>query len=209
MIGKTTTERARVISMLVIGIILILTGYMSTNGYAESALESIQEIKHESSLQDYVSHVLSQLLKVPLAPGLSFDQITTIRTIVANHEKNRIRQEVEIKVTEVDFKMLVYDDKDQISAIEQSIKKSESARASLLVDGAEALRDAIKVLNPEQRKQWRESLSAKNSDEKCRARCGDGTQPRLGTEPRNRGSGVRQSVPPTSTTPAGTAQPTN
>jgi Spy/CpxP family protein refolding chaperone len=90
--------------------------------------------------------------------GLSEAQAQDITTQAADYERSRIRAKAELDLAEVDVEALVADDKADIGAIEDALKKSEAARAATRLGGIKARRAALAVLTPEQRQKWQNRI---------------------------------------------------
>lgn len=102
---------------------------------------------------DFVNLSIHRLLKHQKDLGLSDEQSTRIRAIATDYTKLRIRTKADLKLTEVDIRTLMRTQAD-LSAVEAALKKSESARTALRLEGVKALRAATGVLTPEQREKW-------------------------------------------------------
>ncbi len=87
--------------------------------------------------------------------GLSEVQTQNITAQATDYERFRIRAEADLDLAEVDVEALVDDEKADIGAIENALKKSEAARTAMRQGGIKALRAALAVLTPEQREKWR------------------------------------------------------
>ncbi|HLG43643.1 MAG TPA: hypothetical protein VI337_01370, partial [Nitrospirales bacterium] len=78
--------------------------------------------------------------------------------IATEYTKTRIRDKAAAKLAEVDVRTLVRDEKADLSAIETAMKKAESARTVLRLEGVKTLRAVTAVLTPEQREKWRADM---------------------------------------------------
>ena len=78
---------------------------------------------------------------------------------MTDYEKARIRGEADLKLAEVDVQTLAHDEKAEMSAIENAVRKSEMVHANLRIEGIKTLRAASAVLTPGQREKWRASLA--------------------------------------------------
>jgi Spy/CpxP family protein refolding chaperone len=117
---------------------------------------------HGGGGQDFVGHSLHALLNRQKDLGLSEEQNAKIRTISTDYTKTRIRGKADLKLAEVDVRSLMRSQAD-LPAIETAIKKAESTRTALRLEGVRALRAASEVLTPEQRKKWRETRMSRHS----------------------------------------------
>ena len=83
--------------------------------------------------------------------GLSADQITKLKELQLNLDKNRIKMEADIQVAEREVKALTDDEKSDIGAIEAKLKQSADVQIGLRVLSVKTRRDALALLTPEQR----------------------------------------------------------
>jgi protein CpxP len=118
--------------------------------------------QHDRAMHDFVGHSFMRLLRHAKDLGLSEEQVTKLKGQVAEYQKARIRGEADLKLAEVDVQALVHDDKADMTAIENAIKKSEAAHSALRLEGVKALRAAAAVLSPEQREKWRTSTAGRH-----------------------------------------------
>jgi len=116
------------------------------------------------AIHDFVGHALHQLLRHQKDLGLSQEQRAKIKAIATDYTKTRIREEADLKLAEVDVRTLVHNEKADLAAIETAMKKSESTRTALRLDGVKALRAAAAVLTPEQREKWRASRMERHEE---------------------------------------------
>ena len=90
--------------------------------------------------------------------GLSDVQVKNITTLATDYEKHSIRTEAEWDLAEVEVEALLRDEKSDMGAIDNALKKSEAARTALRQGGVKALRSVSTVLTPEQRGKWRSRI---------------------------------------------------
>ena len=102
-----------------------------------------------------VSHTFHSLLRHAKDLGLSEQQVEKLKSLMTDYKKARIRDKAEVKLAEVDAQRLVHDQKADMAAIEDAVRKSEAARTKLRLDRIRALREASATLTPEQREKWR------------------------------------------------------
>jgi len=124
-------------------------------------------------IHDFVGHALHRLLRHQKDLGLSQEQRAKIKAIATDYKKTRIREEADLKLAEVDVRTLVQNEKADLAAIETAMKKSESTRTALRLDGVKALRAAAAVLTSEQVEKWR-AIRMERHGERHR----EGPQPR-------------------------------
>jgi periplasmic protein CpxP/Spy len=113
--------------------------------------------KHDRAARHFVDRAFHSLFRHAKDIGLSEEQIKKLKTLLTDYKKTRIRGEADLKLAEVDVQTLAHDEKAEISAIENAVRKSEMAHANLRIEGIEALRAASSVLTPGQREKWRAS----------------------------------------------------
>ena len=90
--------------------------------------------------------------------GLSEAQTQDITIQAADYERSRIRAKAELDVAEVDVEALVANEKADIGAIEDALKKSEAARTATRLGSIKARRAALAVLTSEQREKWQNRI---------------------------------------------------
>src|SRR6478672_9003016 len=100
--------------------------------------------------------------------GLSDVQVKNITTLATEYEKHSIRTEAEWDFAEVEVEALLRDEKSDMGAIDNALKKSEAARTAMRQGGVKVSRAISAVLTPEQREKWRSKiqmqLAAKHID---------------------------------------------
>ena len=114
------------------------------------------------AMHDFAGRSIHRLLEHQKDLGLSEEQSAKIKAVEADYAKTRIRGEADFKLVEVDVRTLVRDEKAALSAIEAALKKSESARTALRLEGVKALRTATAVLTSEQREKWRAGMKERH-----------------------------------------------
>jgi protein CpxP len=100
-------------------------------------------------------HYLRHLLRHQEDIGLSDDQIKRLKAIHLDLDKTRIRTEAEILVSERELSALIEDEKADLPAIEAKLKQSEALGSALRMAAIKAKREAVGLLNPDQRKKER------------------------------------------------------
>jgi Spy/CpxP family protein refolding chaperone len=100
--------------------------------------------------------------------GLSEVQVKNITTLATDYEKHSIRMEAEWDLAELEVEALLRDEKSDLGAIDNALKKSEAAQMAMRQSGVKASRAISAVLTPEQREKWRSriqmQLAAKHID---------------------------------------------
>jgi protein CpxP len=114
--------------------------------------------------QHMVSHTFHSLLRHAKELGLSEQQVAKLKSLMTDYKKARIRDKAEVKLAEVDAQMLAHDQKAEMSAIEDAVRKAEAARTKLRLDGIRTLREALATLTPEQREKWRSGRAAMHAE---------------------------------------------
>jgi periplasmic protein CpxP/Spy len=100
-------------------------------------------------------HYLRHLLRLQDEIGLTDDQVKKLKAIQLELDKTRIRAEAEISVAEREVAALMDDEKADLGAIEAKLKQSEALQTSLRLAAIKAKREALALLNPDQRKKER------------------------------------------------------
>ncbi len=114
--------------------------------------------KHRGDKHNFVSRALRSLLRGQKDLNLSEEQVGSIKAIAVDYAKARIRGKADVKLAEVDVHVLIFDEKAQLSTIEAAMRKSESAKTALRLEGVKAMRAATAVLTAEQRDKWKASM---------------------------------------------------
>jgi len=127
-------------------------------GYRSQHHQGTPERRH------LVSHTFHSLLRHAKDLGLSEQQVAKLKSLMTDYKKARIRDKADVKLAEVDAQMLAHDQKAEMSAIEDAVRKSEAARTKLRLDGIRTLREASATLTPEQREKWRSSRTAMHAE---------------------------------------------
>jgi protein CpxP len=96
-------------------------------------------------------HYLRHLLRHQEDIGLSDDQIKRLKAIHLDLDRTRIRTEAEMLVAERELVALVEDEKADLPAIEAKLKQSEALGTALRMAAIKAKREAVRLLNPDQR----------------------------------------------------------
>ncbi|MCC2640010.1 MAG: uncharacterized protein K0S45_423 [Nitrospira sp.] len=96
-------------------------------------------------------HLIRHLMKHEKEIGLSADQITKLKEIQLNLDKNRIKMEADIQVAERELRSLTEDEKSEMGAIEAKLKQSEEVQVGLRMLSIKTRREALALLTSEQR----------------------------------------------------------
>jgi len=65
----------------------------------------------------------------------------------------------------VDVRALMRDDKADMAAIENAIRKSEAAQSAVRIETAKAIRTARTIFTPEQLQKWRATRATRHAEE--------------------------------------------
>jgi Spy/CpxP family protein refolding chaperone len=136
--------------------------------------------QRDGGLHEFVSHSVHSFLRHAKDLGLSEEQVTKLKSLMADYEKAKIRGEADLKLAEVDVQTLAHDEKADMAAIETAIRKSEAAHSNLRIEGMKTLRAASAVLTPEQREKWRAGRTMMHGEGKDK---GDYKEPAHGGPP--------------------------
>ena len=104
---------------------------------------------------DYVSSELYRIVHHAQDLGLSEEQITKFRTLITDYQKAKVQGQANVKLAEVDVRSLMRDDKADLAAIENAIRKAEAAQSTVRIEAAKAILGARGILTPEQLQKWR------------------------------------------------------
>jgi periplasmic protein CpxP/Spy len=159
---QTTVRGIRLIQALALGAVLIVGIGFASRVQADSGPKGMggSRYEHRGVSPNFVGHALNGLLRSQKELGLSQEQGDKIKAISTGYAKERIQGEADIKLAELDVRANILDEQVELGTIEAALKKSESARTALRLEGVKALREASAVLNPEQREKWRQKMAA-------------------------------------------------
>lgn len=157
---------SRIMPVFVMGALLIgVPGlvYAEPNGGMHRGYRS-EHHQATADRQHMVSRTFHSLLRHAKDLGLSEQQVTKLKSLMTDYKKARIRDKAEVKLAEVDAQRLVHDQKADMAAIEDAVRKSEAARTKLRLDEIRTLREASATLTPEQHEKWRTSRAAMRAE---------------------------------------------
>jgi Spy/CpxP family protein refolding chaperone len=126
-------------------------GYGGHSGSYQKGQHGMGAAMMEMMLHGGAGHLIRHLLKHDKEIGLSADQVTKLKELQLNLDKNRIKMEADIQVAEREVKALTEDEKSDIGAIEAKLKQSAEVQIGLRVLSVKTRRDALAILTPEQR----------------------------------------------------------
>ena len=115
---------------------------------------------------DYISSELHGIVHHAQDLTLSEDQITKFKSLITDYQKAKVHGQANVKLAEVDVKSLLRDEKADMAAIENAIRKSEAAHSMVRIEGAKAIRGARGILTPEQLQKWRATRQTRHTQEK-------------------------------------------
>jgi periplasmic protein CpxP/Spy len=146
--------------LVVLSICALLTGVLYVGDVLADSGPGIQRSLHGRgrAMHDFVGAALHGLMRYEKELGLSEGQSSKVRTIATEYAKSRIRGEADLKLAELDVRTLIFNEKTELPAIKSALRKSESARTALRLEGVKALRAAAAVLTPEQREKWHQGM---------------------------------------------------
>ncbi len=126
-------------------------GYGGHGGEHQKGQHGMGTAMMEMMMHGGAGHLIRHLLKHEKEIGLSAEQVTKLKELQLNLDKNRIKMEADIQVAEREVKALTDDEKSDIAAIEAKLKESANVQIGLRVLSVKTRRDALALLTPEQR----------------------------------------------------------
>jgi periplasmic protein CpxP/Spy len=115
---------------------------------------------------DFISSELSRIVHHAQDLGLSEEQITKFRSLITDYQKAKVQGQANVKLAEVDVRSLMRDDKAEMTAIENAIRKAEAAQSTVRIEGAKAIHGARGILTPEQLQKWRANRQTWHTQDK-------------------------------------------
>ena len=97
------------------------------------------------------SHLLRHLLRHQKDLGLTDEQVTKLKTVALDRDREKIRANADVQVAERELRALIRDEKTDLSAIEAKVKERAAFEAVLRFIGIKAKRELFGLLTPEQR----------------------------------------------------------
>jgi Spy/CpxP family protein refolding chaperone len=126
-------------------------GYGGHGGGYEKGRHGMGAAMMEMMMHGGAGHLIRHLLKHEKDIGLSADQVTKLKDMQLNLDKNRIKMEADIQVAERELKALMEDEKSEMGAIESKLKQSEDVQIALRLTSIKTRREAMALLTSEQR----------------------------------------------------------
>ena len=148
------------IGAMVLGLILAAGGLLPMESWANRDGWS----SHRGGHGDFAGRLLHRLLRDQKDLNLSEEQVGKIKAIAVDYAKTRIKGEAEVELADVDVRVLAFDQKSDMAAIEGAVRKSETAKTALRLERIKALRAAGAVLTPEQREKWRANMMERHRE---------------------------------------------
>jgi Spy/CpxP family protein refolding chaperone len=105
----------------------------------------------EMMMHGGAGHLIRHLLKHEKEIGLNPDQVSKLKEMQLNLDKQRIKMEADIMIAERELRALVEEEKTEMGAIESKLKQSVETQVALRSLSIKTRRDALAVLTPEQR----------------------------------------------------------
>jgi Spy/CpxP family protein refolding chaperone len=126
-------------------------GYGGHGGGYEKGRHGMGAAMMEMMMHGGAGHLIRHFLKHEKDIGLSADQVTKLKEMQLNLDKNRIKMEADIQVAERELKALNEDEKTDLGAIEAKLKQSGDLQIGLRLLSIKTRREATALLTPEQR----------------------------------------------------------
>jgi Spy/CpxP family protein refolding chaperone len=151
-----TVIASKVKSVLLLGLVPLAAGMLLAPPI------SADEGHHHRHKRDFVGHALGSLLHQRQDLNLSDEQVQKLKSLKLDYARTRIRGTAEIKLAEVDVRALMFDGQADLGAIEAAVRKAESAKTALRLEGIKTMRAATAVLSPEQWEKWQAHMRARH-----------------------------------------------
>ncbi len=126
-------------------------GYGGHGGSYEKGRHGMGAAMMEMMMHGGAGHLIRHLLKHEKEIGLSAEQVTKLKDMQLNLDKNRIKMEADIQIAERELKALTEDEKSDVGAVETKLKQSADVQVGLRLLSIKTRRDAMALLTPEQR----------------------------------------------------------
>jgi Spy/CpxP family protein refolding chaperone len=159
MTNAKTTTRYRYLTVLGIFTLLASLAYFASDVRADVRKGS--GYGHGGARRDFVGMALNGLMRHQKELGLSEEQDGKIKTIATDYKKTRIQKVADVKLAELDVQTRIHDQKADLPSIEAAMRKSETARTALRLEGVKAFRAAMTVLTPEQKEKWHQIMEGR------------------------------------------------
>lgn len=126
-------------------------GYGGHGGGYEKGRHGMGATMMEMMMHGGAGHLIRHFLKHEKDIGLSADQVSKLKDMQLNLDKNRIKMEADIQIAERELKALTEDEKSDVGAVETKLKQSADVQVGLRLLSIKTRRDAMALLTPEQR----------------------------------------------------------
>lgn len=100
-------------------------------------------------------HELTHLLKHAKELGLTSEQVSKLKGLQFECQRNHVRLEADIKIAHLELRALTEQEHAELPAIQAKVDQLKKAEGALLMSGITATRDALALLTPEQREKNR------------------------------------------------------
>lgn len=127
---------------------LLVSALLATGPWVQSTLA--QEHSGRMGGKEAGTHI-HMLIKHAEDLGLMKEQVTKLKKIDLDFERNRVKTGAEIRVAEMDISAMVEDEKTDLTAIENRLKQKAALGTGLRIAAIKADREALALLTPEQR----------------------------------------------------------
>ena len=149
--------------LVILGIFALLASWAYSAPEVLAKIQRESQYGHGGDKHDFVGTALHRLLKHQKELALSEEQGGKIKTIATDYKKSRIQKKADVKLAELDVQTRIRDEKADLSSIESAMRKSETARTAMRLEGVKALRAAFTVLTPEQKEKWHQLMAEKRA----------------------------------------------
>jgi Spy/CpxP family protein refolding chaperone len=143
--------RSRIAALAVVGALL----WLPVTAYAD-----------RGHGHDFISSELQGIVHHAQDLGLTDEQVIKFRSLITDYQKAKVQGQATVKLAEVDVQSLMRDEKADMAAIENAIRKSEAAQSTVRIEGAKAIRGARGILTPDQLQKWRASRQTRHTPDK-------------------------------------------
>lgn len=108
-----------------------------------------------AEVDDHGGHYFTHLLKHAKEIGLSPEQVSRLKSLQLDFKRTEVRLEADTKVAEFELQALVNDEQADLVAIQAKVEQLKEAEGARLFAWIKAKRQAVALLNPDQREKER------------------------------------------------------
>jgi protein CpxP len=119
-------------------------------------------------------HLLHRLLTHQQELGLTQEQITKIRSVALQQDRERIRAQADVQVADRELRSLMWDEKTALTDLEAKVKERVALEAKVEVMDIKARRAVLELLTPEQRDKLKAMRMERTESQRHRADSSDG-----------------------------------